>query len=323
MMTKNIVAIVIIVSLFTTGVVFFTFQKTDLPATPENHTLPESSNETTNYTDDLEFDQQTLDLQKEVVQYEIDFHQNDWVDVSVYMYVSYVDNVITSNYFLLTNGEQPLMAPRILAYVPERKYLLVTPRTQISLGKFWLIKMLNDREGRIRIGSSYNDSNGFGVHAGDVWYLTLAVPTSSEQSGFHVAFVSTQCSMTVRQVVRHHDLGLFTATYNQFSGKYYAIKFSFLGGCSVGNITKEITTRNGSIVDFCVAAHRKGSLVAIQPNGAVILNNNKGFMHYEFLGNATGEWTFNFKGWSVYYRISAVLLYIDIDPHCFFSINEP
>ena len=322
MMTKNIVATVVIFSVIIPGCIFFAYQRINPSRFSETLKINGPPDQATIGTDVLEFDQGKLQLHKEVAQYKITFSRNDTVDVSLYMYVSYVDNIITSTYFLLTDGENPLMEPRILCFVPERKYVIVTPRIQVSIGKFWMIKLLNDREGKIRIGSCCNDSGHFDVHSGDIWYLTLAVPTSSEHSGYNVSFTSTQHSMEARQLTRHTNLGFYASTYNQFAGKYYAIKFSILGGGSICDINKEMTTRNGSIIDFCVAAHRKGSMIVKQPNGEELSNKNKGFIHYGFLGNATGDWKFNFKGWSIYFRIAAMLLYIDIDPHCFFFINE-
>jgi len=323
MIAKKIITISIIPLLIISGYLICTCPNSNQNSIEKNLLGKKSSNESNGYSNFIEFDQRSLQLQHEVVQFKIIFLDNDTVDVSLFMYVSYVDQIITSNYFLLTNGVKPIMKPRILSYVPERKYVIITPRIQFSIGKFWLIKMLNDRNGKHRIGSSCTDSDHFYVHAGDIWYLTLAVPTSSEKSGFNVTFKSTQHSMHFIESVRHSDLGFYAANYYQFSGNYYAIKFSFLGGCSICNINKEMTTRNGSIIDFCVAAHRKGSMIVKQPNREEISNKNKGFIHYGYLGNATGDWKFNFKGWSIYFRIAAMLLYIDIDPHCFFFINEP
>jgi len=319
MITKKIVAITVIPLLIISGCVIYFYPKINQYVITETQVVNDSHNESNKYSNFIEFNQEKLQLQNEVAQFEIKFYDNDTIDVSLFMYVSYVDKIITSNYFLLTDGSKPLMEPRCLSYVPERKYVIVTPRIQLSIGKFWLIKMLNDRKGKYRIGSSYMDACHFDVHTDDIWYLTVAVPTSSEQSGYDITFKSIYNSMEIHQLTRHSNLGLFSANYNQFSGKYYAIKFSILGGLSICNINKEITARNGSIIDFGIAAHRKGSMVVTLPNGEDISDNKKGFIHYIFLGNETGNWKFTFKGWSVYYRIAALLLYIDIDPHCLFS----
>jgi hypothetical protein len=321
MMTKKILVIAVILSLVIPGYFIFTYPEIFQNAIFYGHEKEGSHNESTQYTNDLELNQEKLQLQKEVVQYEITFHHNDTVNVSLYMYVSYVDTIITSNYFLLSDGVKPIMVPRSRWYVPERKYEIITPRVRISIGKFWLLTMMNNGKGKYRIGSSCNDSGRFDVHSGDTWYLTLAVPTSSVKSGYNVTFKSTYSSMEINQLTRHGNLGFYAANYNQFSGKYYAFKLSILGGCSICNIHKEVTTRNGSIIDFYVAAHRKGSMVVTQPNGEEISDNKKGFMHYWFIGNETGNWKFSFKGWSLYFRIAALLLYIDIDPHCLFYSN--
>lgn len=301
---------------------FFAYEKINQYVINEMKESNDSNDNPANYSNLVELNQEKLQLHQEVSQFEIKFHHNDTINVSSYMYVSYVDQVITSNYFLLSDGEKPLMTPRSLFYVPERKFVIVTPRIKVSIGKFWFVKILNERQGRIRIGSFFNDSQCFNVHTGDTWYLTLAVPTSSELSGYNVTFKSMFNSMEINQLTRHSNIGLYTANYNQFSGKYYAIKFALFGGLSICNIDKEITTRNGSIIDFYIAGHRKGSMTVTLPNGEKQTDNNRGFIHYMFLGNEPGTWKFMLKGWSLYYRIAALLLYIDINPHCLFSTND-
>ena len=257
-----------------------------------------------------------LQLQKEVVQFEIKFHHDDVVDVSSHMYVHYVDETITSVYCLLTDGEKPLFEPPgCTFFVPERKYYIITPRIRFSIGKYWLIEFLNNREGKQGIGAPWNDSGYFNVQAGDSWYLTLAVPASAEKIGFSVDFTSINDSMEVHQLARHNHVGLYAAKYNQFSGRYYAIKLSLLGGFSLCDVFKEITTKDGSIVDIYAAAHRKGTMKVSLPNGETKQFSNKGIIHYHFLGNESGTWRFSVKGWSLYHRMGVFLLYIDIDPH--------
>ncbi len=315
-MAKKIVGVVVIASLIISGCAFLGYDNISDYVMDTIQGAHNSYNLSSNQTNFFEATQEKLQLHHEVVQFEITFHGNDSVDVGVSMYVSYVDRTITSNYFLLTNGTQPIMAPRSLFFIPDRRLELVTPRMKLSIGRFWFITFLNERQGRIRIGSSYTDSHHFDVHPGDTWYLTLAVPTSSELSGFNVTVRSTNDSMEINQLARASTIGLYAASYNQFSGKYYAIKFGIFGGFSFCNINKEITTRTGSIIDFGIAAHRKGTATVTLPNGEVKSNNDKGYIRYMYLGNQTGDWKFTFKGWSLYYIVAAMLLYIDIDPHC-------
>lgn len=314
MLMKKIISISLIISLTVAGLLMISQEinngvvlKTDEISGPQNESI--------NYSNLVEFNQDVLQLQKEVVQFEINFHNDDVVNVSLNMFVSYVDETITSGYVLLTDGEKTLLEPRALWYVPERKYSIITPRIRLSVGKFWLCKILNDKEGKIMIGSSYDDSGRFDVHAGDIWYLTIAVPTTSEKSGYSVVFKSQYKSMEVNQLVRYNNVGLFSANYNQFSGKYYAVKLSILGGFSVCDVSKEITTNNGSIVEIYVAGHRKGNMMVYLPNGEKIPFSKNGYMRYSFLGNESGTWKVTVKGWSLYFRMNVVLLYIDIDPH--------
>jgi hypothetical protein len=316
MMAKKIVGVLIITSLIISSCVFLGYDTIRQHIMNEIQGIHDSYISSTNLSDFFGASQEKLQLYHEVVQFEIKFYQNDTVNVAVYMYVSYVDRTITSNYFLLTNGTQPIMTPRSLFFIPDRKFEFVTPTMKLSIGRFWVIKLLNERQGRIRIGSYCNESHQFDVHPGDTWYLTLAVPTSSELSGFNVTIQSLNDSMEINQLTRNSDLGLFAASYNQFSGTYYAIKFGVFGGLSVCNINKEIATQTGSIIDFAIAAHRKGTATVVLPDGEVKSNNDRGYIRFMYLGNQTGNWKFTFKGWSLYYLVAAIVLYIDIDPHC-------
>jgi hypothetical protein len=281
--------------------------------TPEN--IFPSQDKSEPYTNHIEFSQDILQLNHEVVQFEITFHQDDIIDVSVNMFVSYVDETITAVYCLLTDGTQPLLEPINLWFVPERKYLLVTPNIRVSLGRFWLVNIINKREGRLQIGSTGNDSGRFDVRAGDRWYLTLAAPASSEKSGYSVLLTAQKSSMEVAQLTRHTNVGFYAATFNQFSGAYYALKVSLLGGVSLCRVTKDITTHDGSIVNIYAAGQRRGTMFIHPPDGDEIRISNKKLMHYGHLGNETGTWGVVVKGWSLYFVMSVVLCYIDIDPH--------
>ena len=312
---KKIISITIIASLSIAGLLMTINQRTYECSIPLADVKGITQNISSNYSNRVEFNQEEIQLQKEVVQYKITFHHDDVIDVSLHMYVYYVDETMTSGYCLLTDGEKPLLHPRVLWYIPERKYSIITPRMRVSVGRFWLVKILNDKEGKLRFGSAYNDSGSFNVFEGDTWYLTLAVPTASEKSGYSVVFTSLNNSMEVNQLTRHSHLGLYAANYNQFSGKYYSIQLSLLGGFTACDISKEITVKNGSIIDIRIAAQRKGNMIVDLPNGEEIQLNKKGLIYYSFLGNETGSWKFTVKGWSIYFRMLVVLFYIDIDPH--------
>jgi hypothetical protein len=311
---KKIISISLIAILIVAGWMMYPSQKTS-DGTVSELVVDEIQDDTVKYNNVIELTQENLQLHKEVIQYEITFGQDDVVDVSWYLYVSYIDETITSVYCLLTDGAIPLLEPRILWFIPERKYSLVTPKIRLSIGKFWMVNILNDKEGRIRIGSAFNDSGSFEVNAGDTWYLTLAVPTSAEKSGFSVLLNSMNSSMHIRQLTRKGTVDFFSANYNQFSGKYYAVKLLLLGGCSICDVNKEITTLNGTILNVYVVGHRKGSMQVILPDGQEKLFDQKGLMIYKFLGNETGTWKFFIEGWSLYFRMQVVLMYIDIDPH--------
>lgn len=306
---KKIISISISAILIGAGL-FIISQETHDGLILKTDDISDSQNVSANYSNFVEFNQDELQLKKEVVQFKITFHQDDVIDVSSKMAVLYVDETITSAYFLLTDGEKPLLEPVCLWYVPERKLLIKTPRIRLSVGKFWFVTLLQDK-----VGSAYNNSGHFDVQAGDSWYLTLAVPTVSEKSYFSIVFKSLYDSMEVTQLTRHSNLELLSPTYNQFSGKYYAIKFGMFGGGSLCDISKEITVTDGSIFYIFVAGHRKGTMMVYLPNGQEKQFNQKRIMEYAFLGDEPGQWKVTIKGWSVYFRMAIVLFYIDIDPH--------
>ncbi|HIH28606.1 MAG TPA: hypothetical protein HA260_02265 [Thermoplasmata archaeon] len=310
---KKIISISISAVLIASGLLMMTSQERNNSIILEE-AKEDADNDSANYSNFVEFNQEMLQLHKEVIQFEITFHQDDVVDISLNMFVSYIDETITSVYCLLTDGKKPLLEPRMLWYVPERKYTLVTPKIRLSVGKFWFIKLLNDNEGKIRFGSAYNDSGRFDVHSGDTWYLTCAVPTSGEKSGYIVILKSLYNSMEVKQITRHSDIDLYTANYNQFSGKYYAVKFHILGGFSICDVNKQITTIKGTIMNMYVGGHRKGKMKVTLPDGEEKQFSQKGLMTYSILGKESGTWKFTVRGWSIYFRMQVVLIYIDIDP---------
>ncbi len=307
---KKIISVSIIALLPAAGFLIMTNQEINDAAIPKTEEITSTKNDSTSFSTLIEFNNDDLQLKEEAVQYKITFHQNDTVNVTVKIVTMYVDEASTCAYFLLTDGEEPLLEPALVCFIPERKYLLVTPKMRFSLGKWWFMKIFKDK-----VGQSNNDSKQFEVTEGENWYLTLAVPTSSEKSYFSIIFSSLNDSMEVTQLTRHHNLGIFTPSFNQFSGKYYAIKFGFLGGASICDISKELAVKDGTIIHMIVAGQNKGKMMVSLPNGEETQLNQRGLMNYIFLGNVTGNWKFAIKGWSIYFRMAIVLFYIDIDPH--------
>jgi hypothetical protein len=314
MIPQKIISLCVITTLSIAGLMMFPQENNDdRPSTSTDSSVLQNASGT--YSNQVEFNQDSLQLQNEVVQFEIKFNTDDAVDVSTYMYVSYVDETITSVYYILTDGNKPLLDPRGLWFVPERKYSIITPKIRLSIGKFRFIKILNDGNSKIKIGSSYDISRHFDVKAGDSWYLTIAVPTTAEKSGYSITLTTLYNSMEVKQLKRHNNIGLYSANYNQFSGKYYACKLLILGGFSLCAVSKEITTKDGSIIEMYVGGHRKGNMMVYTPEDKEIFFNKERAMRYSYWGNESGTWRFSVKGWSIYFRVEVVLLYIDIDPH--------
>jgi len=313
---KKIISILIIISLSLISIIILESEQ-DIPysrsvETQRNHT----QNQSMSYSNHLEFTHKTLQLEREVIQFEIKFHSDDVIDVSSQTYVHYVDETVTSVYCLLTDGEKSLLEPSGGPYyIPYRKYLLITPRIRLSFGKFWLVNALNDKQGKLRIGTMWNTSGQFEVQAGDTWYLTLAIPASAEKTGFSVSLNSVNNSMEFNQLVRHGNLGFYSAVYHQFSGKYYALKLSWLGGFALCDVCKDITTKDGTILQITVAGHKTGSLMVLKPTGEELNFDKDKTIRYTYFGNETGAWKVAVKARSFYFIMDASLLYIDIDPH--------
>ena len=314
MILQKIISLCVVITLSIAGLVMLP-QKNNYDQRSTSNQISVPQNASVPYSNHVEFNQDGLQLQNEVIQFEIKFQNDDVVDISTYMFVSYVDETITSIYYILTDGNKPLLEPRGLWFIPERKYSIITPKIRLSIGKFWFINILNNGKSKIKIGSSYNTSGHFDVKAGDSWYLTLAVPTTAEKSGFSITLTSLYNSMEVKQLKRHSNIGLYSAKYNQFSGKYYACKLLILGGFSLCDVSKEITTKDGSIIEIYFGGHRKGNMMVGTPDGKEMWFNKERAMRYSYWGNESGIWRFSVKGWSIYFRMVVVLLYIDIDPH--------
>jgi hypothetical protein len=262
----------------------------------------------------LVYDQEQLQLKNEVVQYQIKFHKKDVVNVSVSMYLRYLDRTISSAYFLLTNGEKPLLRPAYICIVPERKYVLVTPLLHLSFGRFF-VKSLLDKWGKIFFGSGGVFSQDLIVNEGDVWYLTMAVPTTADRGIYSVVFTSRNESMEASQITRHNKLGLFAADYHQFSGKYYAVKLG-LFGFSICNVNTEVSTATGSIILMTTAGHTRGSMTVRLANGSELKFSQRGLMILNYIGNQTGDWSMNVKAFSWVYKMMVLFLYIDVNPFC-------
>ena len=313
---KKIVSIVLVISLSLVSIVKlggdYDITCSRSVSTEINHT----QNQSISYSDHIEFNHDYLQLEREVIQFEIKFHSDDVVDVSFYAYVHYVDETVTSVYCLLTDGKKSLLNPSGGPfYIPIRKYLFSTPKIRLSVGKHWLVNLLNEKQGKLRIGSPWNVSGQFDVQAGDTWYLTLAIPASAEKTGFSVSFNSVNNSMEFNQLVRHGNLGFYSAVYHQFSGKYYALKLSWLGGFALCDVCKDITTKDGTILQITVAGHKTGSLMVLKPTGEELNFDKDKTIRYTYFGNETGAWKVAVKARSFYFIMDASLLYIDIDPH--------
>ncbi len=262
------------------------------------------------FSDNIEFSQDTLMMEHAARQYRIIFHEDAIINVSLQMLNRYTDNTVTSEYLLLTNGTSYVLPARYLVYYPERTVSITTPRRTFSIGRHWLMSFL-DKRNIITFGLYWSEKKEFQVTKGTSWYLTLAIPSTLSRGNLSIRFLADSKSMEVIDLGITNNVGVLSS--NQL-GRYFGVKIASFG-CSFCNIEKEVTTRNGSIIIFDIAGHRKGTMNVIKPDGEVFHSKNPKIMVYSYIGNETGTWKFTLKAHSFLFKVIVSLIYIDVNPY--------
>jgi len=282
-MNMKVTALALLVILMI-PLIFFLNNSTDQHRAPTSMTLAGIDHENDNTTSHLVIDQKDLQLNHEVIQYKIVFHENDTINVSARLLIQQSGNDVEPKACLLicTNGTSSVFEKSnvsFLFYVPSALLLDVTMfRHRISIGGSIFYRLLNLT--RFRIGVAEESSNDVTVKNGDVWYLTLAELNNKpgEQLMFTCVSLSSTASMEIIPLERHADLGFYSALDNDFEGRYLGFKLPFLpfGFSIANNLHKEVSTLRGSVVYFCSVGHLRGRIRVETPDNRTYLNENNG-----------------------------------------------
>jgi hypothetical protein len=277
----------------------------------KNMGLEQDDNEKT-----IEITQKDMQLNHEVIQYKIVFHNDDTINVSIHLLLEN-KNIQKKVFFLiLTDGNKSILPAQTdmlyLSYVPMTTIDVTTRNNRFSVGQRLINTIL--QKGRFGLEKTLKEDRS--VKKNDTWYLTIATLTSAE--GDITVTLTSQSksqSMELLQMERHSKLELYSAYDNDFSGTYVGMKLFFFGCSYAKNLNKCIETTSGSIIHFVSGGHFRGDITVQQPDGTITSNNNRFAATYTYHGNTTGQWSFSANGWSILWKHGITLFFIDIDPH--------
>jgi hypothetical protein len=293
----------------------FYFPNMNLDAIPSpTDNIQNTGLEISEIKDSIEINQDDLQLNHEVVQFKIIFHDSDTINISIHMSLLQKDMQEKAFFIMLTDGTKSLISVDtdmlLLFYVPLSIIDITTPMRRLCFGKPLLYLFSN----KINLGLQKITTNVVSAKKNDTWYLTIAVLTKTE-GDITIKFKSQHQSMEILQTQRHSNLDFYSSYNNGFSGKYFGIKFFIFGFSLAKNINKQIETKTGSIIHFISAGHTKGDINVQGPNEIAYSDDKRFITTYTYHGNATGQWVFSANGRSFLWKYGIILFYIDIDPH--------
>ena len=247
------------------------------------------------YDNYIKIYQENLNLDHEVIQYKILFHENDTITFNSYVSYILTDNKPVAYFILLTDGETNIISPTLLFHVP--------------IGGKIRYKLLN-------FGSEKQNEVSHIVKEGECWYLTLAIYDSKSEQ-FEVTFESVNDSMELIELTRHSKLGLYSVwKKGDFSGLYLGrgLMIAPYGISLALDVTKTINLENGVIVFYQNVGQIKGTMEVNTPMGNYV-NRRIPVSEFLYFGNNTGTWEFKTSGIGFPFKQVIFLFYIDIDPH--------
>jgi hypothetical protein len=304
-------------------VLFFVQTYTQHPIASLFANFPDDESNITSYSDHIIVDQAQIQLNHEVIQYKIIFHQNDTINVSTFLALQQFgrDYDPQACLLILANGTTSIFRKSnvsFLFYVPSAILFDATLfGHRITFGGRLFFKLLNHT--RYRIGISRYLSNDAEVKKGDVWYLTMAVFHSKpgEQMKLALTSLSSSPSMELIQLNRHTNIGFYSSLDNDFEGRYMGVKLPFLpfGFSVANNLHTEVLTTKGSFLYFCSVGHAKGRMKVHTPDNKTYLNVNNKISLFFYYGNLTGRWEFSASGIGFPWKHLVMLFYADIDPY--------
>ena len=284
----------------------------------ENKTMTKNTEEQINtkqYTNTIEITQQEIQLDYEVIQYKIIFHEDD--TINVYLYGQILSKSLGEKLFLIsiTDGRDSIIQKIdknhyhiFLIHLPVGRFEITTPRFKF-VGKLPLIFKLRN------VGLKDYCIGDVDVKKNDTWYLTIAV-VSQKETDIQIKLKSENKSMELLQIERHSKLGFYSANHNDFDGKYYSISYGGFGITYAKNLNKKIETTDGSFIYFSSISHKKGDVKIQTPDKTILSSNNKKVIQYIYIGNNTGVWSFTANGRNLLgFKYMIILFYIDINTY--------
>ena len=325
---KTIVLLIIVFSITflfgfsTTHLIYTTFIKKEPvvqePYKPplENETQPEPPAPKPTYLNNKVFSQSTEQLNGEVVQYKITFHDNDIVNYKMDISYNLVGkgNVfyliyLTDGNFTVTSHLSGENLGRLFDITTFRKHRSLGGKTSSSIGET-------------------SASDIITVKNNTVWYLTIAVARSINES-LSVAFETEKESMEINSIGRTDAVTLVSAVDadykdGKFFGRYKG--YSIFGiGLSHCNIYKEIPVSNGGIM--CVDMFN-------YVDGEMEIGNSFGYRHQNFRPdnssilmsttyiNSVEYWFITAQNYAVGKKSSVLAFVVDVNPYSCYAKND-
>lgn len=311
-LTISILIILIPIFLLTT-------QTTEITIVPP-HNYPQKPL-ATHYVNNIYLDQEQLNLNNEVIQYQIIFHRNDTINISLQMILQQtgIDFQPMCSFLMLTDGNKSVFKNTTMFFLYDIPTGSIIDANilgkRISIGGKLFNRILSKT--RFHIGSACYYTEDIKVKNNTVWFLTIAQLDNTHKEILATSIKSNYEGMEIIQTERTNDMGFYTCVNNDFDGKYFGFKFlPYLPfGFSIAkNLQKEITTTKGSIIYFSSIGHRKGQ-ISIEIQNETFTNTNKRSATFIYCGNQTGTWKFSASGIGFPWKHFVTLFYIDIDPH--------
>lgn len=267
------------------------------------------------YNDTFLFDQQTEQLDGEVVQYEITFH-ND-TDVQYDMDISYKLTSTGSVFYLiyLTDGKNTTTL-----HISDEKYSkfidITTFRKHRKIGKN------ANAEGETSL------SNSIQITKNTTWHLTIAVARNINES-ISVAFNTNKECMEIKSLGRKDSVTLVSALNSdykngKFVGRYKG--YSLFGlGVSHCSVNKEIPVSNGGIICVDMFNHEEGMLKVKNPSGYLSRTSYKSENTSILLSttnNNSKSWIIEAQSFGFPMKTSILAFVVDVNPYSSISYND-
>lgn len=280
----------------------------------QNETLPPVQKQT--YVDDVTFSQQTEQLNGEVVQYEITFHN----DTAIYydMNISYQLTSTGTVFYLiyLTDGKQ---LTKTIHISDEGCGKLIDVTTFLKHRKVG--KNIN-KNGETSLSDSIQVTNN------TVWYLTFAVARSTNES-ISVVFKTKKECMEIKSLGRKDSVTLVSALNadykdGKFIGRYRG--YSLFGiGASHGSVNKEIPVTNGGIICVDMKNYYQGMMKVSTISGSKSSESyepGEASILLSTTDNNTKTWLVEANTFGFPKKSSILTFVVDVNPHSSITVND-